>query len=206
MVRKVAIFDGVLAWQQRIAERAAFNSQQMSDVFLFFPLRMDDADWLPCHVLRKLPQLTAPIGSCLFMSRHMVEATRAYLAVGGVRFLNEGVPVGDFSWNLLLEWLCTGCGSHAAQHSYSAGSTSRHLPRSEAIPAIYLFNIDLTTWFSAVILDGHAAGLAIVPMVLSPTTLLGRDLLHLERNILKNFAHADDARSKRKGRQLNLGR
>ena len=39
-------------------------------------------------------------------------------------------------------------------------------------------------------------------MVLSPTTLLGRDLLHLERNILKNFAHADDARSKRKGRQL----
>ena len=169
-------------------------------------LCMDGADWLPCHVLRKLPQLTAPIGSCLFMSRHMVEATRAYLAVGGVRFLNEGVPVGDFSWNLLLEWLCTGCGSHAAQHSYSAGSTSRHLPRSEAIPAIYLFNIDVTTWFFAVILDGHAAGLAIVSMVLSPTTLLGRDPLLLERNILKNFAHADDARSKRKGRQLNLAR
>ena len=51
-------------------------------------------------------------------------------------------------------------------------------------------------------LDGHAAGLAIVPMVLSPTTLLGRDLLHLKRNIWKNFAHADDARSKRKRRQL----
>ena len=136
MVRKVAIFDGVLAWQQRIAERAAFNSQQMSDGLLFFLLCMDGADWLPCHVLRKLPQLTAPIGSCLFMSQHMVEATRAYLAVGGVRFLNEGVPVENFNWNLLLEWLYTRCGSQTAKHSYSAGSTSRHPPRSETIPAI----------------------------------------------------------------------
>ena len=105
MVRKVAIFDGVLAWQKRIAERAAFNSQQMSDGLLFFLLCMDGADWLPGHVHRDPPQLTAPIGSCLFMSQHMVEATRAYLAVGGVRFLNEGVPVEKFSWNLLIKWL-----------------------------------------------------------------------------------------------------
>ena len=48
------------------------------------------------------------------------------------------------------------------------------------------------------ILDGHAAELATVPMVLPPTTLLGRDLPHLERNILKNF---DETRSRRRGRQ-----
>ena len=48
-------------------------------------------------------------------------------------------------------------------------------------------------------LDGHAAELAIVPVVLSPTTLLRRDLLHLKRNIWKNFTHADDARSNAKG-------
>jgi len=72
LVRRIAIFDGVLAWQHRIADRSAFNSQQMSDGYLFFPLRMDDSDWLPCLVLRKLPQVTVPIGSCVFISRHMV--------------------------------------------------------------------------------------------------------------------------------------
>ena len=56
-----------------------------------------------------------------------------------------------------------------------------------------------------VILDGHAAELATVQMLLPATTLLGRDLPSLERNILKNFAHADDARSKRRGRQLKSG-
>ena len=56
-----------------------------------------------------------------------------------------------------------------------------------------------------VILDGHADGLATVPMLLPATTLLGRDLPSLDRNILKNFAHADDARSKRRGRQLKSG-
>ena len=52
-------------------------------------------------------------------------------------------------------------------------------------------------------------GLSIVSIVSSPTRLLGLDPLLLERNTLKNFAHADDARSKRKGRQLTarkLGR
>ena len=68
-----------------------------------------------------------------------------------------------------------------------------------------LFNINLTAWFSAMILDGHAAKLATLPMMLPPTTLLGRDLPHHERNILKNFAHAEDARSKRRGRQLKSG-
>ena len=69
LVRRIAIFDGVLAWQNRIADRSAFNSQQMSDGYLFFPLRMDDSDWLPCLVLRKLPQVTVPIGSCVFISQ-----------------------------------------------------------------------------------------------------------------------------------------
>ena len=173
LVRRVAIFDGVLAWQQRIADIAAFNSQQMSDGFLFFPLRMDDSDWLPCLVLRKLPQVTVPIGSCVFMSRHVVKATRAYIAAGGVRSLNEGVLLMDFSWIFCWNVYALGVWSHAAQHSYSAGSTSQHLPRSEAIPAalqwapkenipavaigmitmisvyLYVFNIDLTKWFSA---------------------------------------------------------
>ena len=34
------------------------------------------------------------------------------------------------------------------------------------------------------ILDGHAAELATVPVVLPPTTVLGRDLPHHERHIL----------------------
>ena len=116
-----------------------------------------------------------------------------------MRCLNEGVPVENFNWNLLWAWLCTGCESHTAKHSYSAGSTSRHPPRNETIPRHLIVYIDLTTWISAVMLDGHAAELAIVPVVLSPTTLLRRDLLHLKRNIWKNFTHADDARSNAKG-------
>ncbi len=70
---------------------------------------------------------------------------------------------------------------------------------------LHTFNIDLTTGFSAVILDGHAAGLATVAMVLPLATLLGRDLPHLERNILKNFSHADVTRSKRRGRRPRPG-
>ena len=70
---------------------------------------------------------------------------------------------------------------------------------------LYVSNIDLTTWFSAVILDCYAAGLATVSIVLPPTTLLGRDLLYLERNILKNLAHADLSRYKRRGRQRKSG-
>ena len=53
--------------------------------------------------------------------------------------------------------------------------------------------------------DDHTGRLATLPMMLPPTTLLGRDLPHRERNILKNFAHAEDARSKRRGRQLKSG-
>ena len=59
---------------------------------------MDDADWLSFHVLRNLRQLTVPIVSYLFISWHMVEATRACIAAGGVRSLNEGVLRGDSCW------------------------------------------------------------------------------------------------------------
>ena len=145
----------------------------MSDRFLFLSLRRDDSDWLPYLVLRKLPQVTVPIDSCVFMSRHVVKATRAYIAAGGVRSLNEGVLLMDLSWKFCWNVYALGVWSHAAQHSYSAGSTSQHLPRSEAIPAalqwapkenipavaigmitmisvyLYVFNIDLTKWFSA---------------------------------------------------------
>ena len=63
----MSIFNGVLAWQHRIADGSALNSQLMSDRYLFFPLRMDNSNWLPCLVLRKLPQVTVPIGSCVFI-------------------------------------------------------------------------------------------------------------------------------------------
>ena len=53
--------------------------------------------------------------------------------------------------------------------------------------------------------DDHTGRLATLPMMLPPTTLLGRDLPRRERNILTNFAHSDDASSKHKGRQLRSG-
>ena len=137
----------------------------------------------------------------------MEEATRAYIAAGGVRFLNEGVLLGDFSWKICWNGYALGMWSHAAQHFYSAGSSSQHLPRSEAIPTalqwapkenipavaiglitmisvyLHVFNIDLTTWFSAVILDGHAAGLATVPIVL----LLARLWVEIYRILSETF-------------------
>ena len=134
-VRSVAIFDDIVAWHQRIAERAAFNSQLMTNDFVFFPLGMDDADWLHCLVLKKLQQLTVTIGSCVFMSRHMKEATGTYIAAGIMTSLNDGMFLGNFSWKFCCNSCALGVWSHAAQHSYSAGSTSQHLPMSEAIPA-----------------------------------------------------------------------
>ena len=229
LARKVATSDGALAWQERLAERVAFNPQQMCDGLMFYPLCAKDATWLPLQAFTQVSEMTVPLGSCLFMSRYMVEATRAYVAAGGVRSLKQGVLLGDFSWKFCCNGYAVGLWAQAAQHSYSLGTSSQHLPKSEAIPAAYqwapkenipavalglvtmisvylkVFNIDLTTWFSAVILDGHAAGQATVEMVLRPGTLLGRDLPHLERNILKNFPHADDTRSKRKGRRPRPG-
>ena len=68
-----------------------------------------------------------------------------------------------------------------------------------------LFNINLTAWFSAMILDDHAAKLATLSMMLPPTTLLGLDLPHHERNIFKKFVHSNDAGSNGRGRQLKSG-
>ena len=68
-----------------------------------------------------------------------------------------------------------------------------------------LFNINLTAWFSAMILDGHAAKLATLSMMLPPTTLLGLDLPHHEQNIFKKFAHSNDAGSNGRGHQLKSG-
>ena len=222
-VRTVATRDGALAWQQRLAERVAFNAQQMQDGFLFYHLSAQEASWLPVQATRLVSKLTIPVGSCVFMSRHMVEATRAYVGAGGVKSLKQGVLLGDFSWKCCYSGYAMGLWAQASQHSYSAGTSSQHLPKSEAIPAahqwapkesipavalglitmisVYLrvWNIDLTAWFSAVILDGHAAGQATVEMVL-PGTLLGRDLAHQERNIIKNFSGADVTRSKRRSR------
>ena len=229
LVRKVATFDGALAWQQRLAERVAFNSQQMSDGFLFYALCAEDAAWLPLQAFGHVSKLTVSVGSCLFMSRHMVEATRAYVAAGGVRSLKQGVLVGDFSWTFCRSGYAAGLRAQAAQHSFTLGISSQHFSKSEAIPAacqwapkenisaiglglvtmtsVYLkvFNIDLTTWFSAVMLDGHAVGQTTFEINLPPGMLLGRDLPRLRRNILKNFPHVDDTRARRKIRRPRPG-
>ena len=55
LARKVATIDGALAWQQRLAERSAINSQQKSDGFLFHSLSMRDAIWLPLQVFTQAP-------------------------------------------------------------------------------------------------------------------------------------------------------
>ena len=52
---------------------------------------------------------------------------------------------------------------------------------------LQVFNIDLTAKFSTVMLDSHATGQATVEVELRPGALLGWDLPHLERNILKHF-------------------
>ena len=55
LARKVATIDGALAWQQRLAERSAINSQQKSDGFLFHSLSVKDAIWLPLQVFTQAP-------------------------------------------------------------------------------------------------------------------------------------------------------
>ena len=120
---------------ERITESADSNKRKINNICLLFPLGMDGADWLPCLVLKKLQQLTVTIGSYVFMSRYMVKATRTYMAARGMRSLNEGVLLGDFSWKFCWNSYALGVWSHAAQHTYSAGSTSQHLTMSEAIPA-----------------------------------------------------------------------
>ena len=170
-------------------------------------------------------KLTLPLGLWLFMSRHIVEATRAYVAAGGVRSLKQGVLLGDLSCKFCRNGFCSGSlGSGCAAFFFFQGHFYIY-PRARPSSAAYqwapqdnrsavapglvrmitvylkVFNIDLTTWFLAVTLDGYAAGQAIVEMVFRPGTLLGRDLPHLERNVLKHFPHVDDTRSQPNGRR-----
>ena len=49
-----------------------------------------------------------------------------------------------------------------------------------------LFNINLTAWFSAMILDGHAAKLATLSMMLPPTTLLGLIYRTMNETLLRS--------------------
>ena len=223
--RMVATSHGALAWQQRLADKAAFNAQQMRDGFLFYPLCGLDDTCLPLRGWAQLPNLKVPEGSYVFMSRHMVEATRAYVAAGGVRSLKEGVLLGDFSWKSTYSGYATGLWAHASQHSYSAGTSSQHLPKSQAIPAAHqwapkenihaaafglitmisvymkVWNIDLCTWFSAVILDGLSTGHATVQRVLPKGTLFGRDLPHQVRNNVKQISEPSIPHAKRGGRR-----
>ena len=58
--------------------------------------------------------------------------------------------------------------------------------------SVYLkvWNIDLCTWFSAVMLDGFLTGHASVETVLPPRTLFGRNLPHQSRINVKKTASA----------------
>ena len=152
----------------------------------------------------------------------MVEATRAFVGAGGVKSLKQGVLLGDFSWKCCYSGYAMGLWAQASMHSYSAGSSSQHLPKIESIPMAHQWNpkesiqtvalglitmisvyknvwtSELSKWFSAVILDDHAAEQASIEMIL-PHTLLGQPLAHLEQDIINKISGADVTRSKRRG-------
>ena len=130
--------------------------------------------------------------------------------------------LGDFSWKCCYSGYAVGLWAHASMHSYSAGSSSQHLPKIESIPMAHQWNpkesihtvalglitmisvyknvwdIDLSKWFSAVILDDHAAEQASIQIIL-PHTLIGQPLAHLEQDIIKNNFGVNVTRSKRGG-------
>ena len=78
-------------------------------------------------------KLTLPLGLWLFMSRHIVEATRAYVAAGGVRSLKQGVLLGDFSWKLGRNGFCSGSLASGCAAFIFFRTSLQHLPKSEAI-------------------------------------------------------------------------
>ena len=55
-----------------------------------------------------------PLGSYLFMSRYMVEATRAYVAAEAVRTLKQSVSLRAFSWKFCRNYYATDLGAQAA--------------------------------------------------------------------------------------------
>ena len=164
------------------------------------------------------------------MFRYLVEATRANMTAERMLSLKPGVLLGDYSFKICRNGYAGSLCAQATQHSFSLGTSSQHLPNSETIPAahqwasnenipagalglmtmipVYLkvFNIDLSTCFSTVILDSNAAAQATVEVELRAGTLLGRDLSHLERNMSKHVFHVGDTRSERKRRCQNSDR
>ena len=56
----VATPHGALAWQQRLADKAAFNAQQMKDGFLFYPFCGLDDTCLPLRGWAQLPNVKVP--------------------------------------------------------------------------------------------------------------------------------------------------
>ena len=169
----------------------------MRDGFLFYHLNAQDADWLPVKATELIADWKIPVGSCVCMSRHMVEATRAFVKAGGVKSLKQGVLLGDFSWKCCYSGYAMGLWAQASMHSYSAGSSSQHLPKIESIPMAHQWNpkesiqtvalglitmisvyknvwdIDLSKWFSAVILDDHAAEQASIEIIHASWSALG---------------------------------
>ena len=125
-----------------------------------------------------------------------------------MKSLKQGVLLENFSCKFCRNGYAAGLWAQGCAAFLFFRDNFRRFPKSDAIPpahqwgrkedkaavelglvtmiSVYLkvLNIDLTTWFSTVILVGHAAGQATVEMELRSGTLLGRDIPHLERNIL----------------------
>ena len=201
-----------LSWQQRLADRAANGAAFSQDGFLFYPFcGLDDTLETLSHWGR-LANLQVPPHSYVFMSRHMVDFTRAHIAAGGVRSFKQCVLLGNFTWMPSYSGYAIGLWAHASQHTYSAGKSAQHLPKSQAIPAAYQWvprntmhveafglitlvsvykkhhGIDLGSLLSAVMLDGRLSGHDSIQQVLPPGTLFARNLPHQSRIIAtKNF-------------------
>ena len=136
------------------------------------------------------------------------ESHKGLRGSGGVKSLKQGVLLENFSCKFCRNGYAAGLWAQGYAAFLLFRDNFRRFPKSDAIPpahqwgrkedkaavelglvtmiSVYLkvLNIDLTTWFSTVILVGHAAGQATVEMELRSGTLLGRDIPHLEQNIL----------------------
>ena len=74
---KDAMSDGALDWPERLDERVAFNSQQVSDEIEPYPFCAKNAPWLSLTTFTQFFKLKMPLNSCSCMFRNMVEAARA---------------------------------------------------------------------------------------------------------------------------------
>ena len=167
--RMASTCHAALSWQQRLADRAANGAAFSQDGFLFYPFcGLDDTLETLSHWGR-LANLQVPPHSYVFMSRYMVDFTRAYIAAGGVRSFKQGVLLGNFTWMPSYSGYAIGLWAHASQHTYSAGKSAQHLPKSQAIPAAYQW-VPRNTM--------HAEVFGLITLVLSTKNIMALILVH----------------------------